>query len=95
MALTFASYAAPGHERPVAIAAVLALTAVNYRGLQKSTRLTRVIVALTLATLLLVTVAALAGGTASTAHLSPFPGTSIGGVLFFAFAGVRTHRHPR
>ncbi len=93
MALTFASYAAPGHERPVAIAAVLVLTAVNYRGLQKSTWLTRVIVALTLATLLLVVVAALAGGTASAARLSPFPGTSIGGVLqaagllFFAFAG--------
>ncbi|HZA15844.1 MAG TPA: amino acid permease, partial [Pseudonocardiaceae bacterium] len=33
MALTFAAYAAPaGWQRPVAVAAVLGLTAVNYRG---------------------------------------------------------------
>ncbi|MEJ7649746.1 MAG: APC family permease [Nakamurella sp.] len=93
MALTFASYAAPGHERPVAAAAVVVLTAVNYRGVQKSAWLTRVIVALTLATLVLVVVASLAGGTASPANLSPFPGATVGGVLqaagllFFAFAG--------
>ncbi len=93
MALTFAAYAAPGHERPVAVAAVVVLTAVNYRGVQKSAWLTRVIVVLTLAVLALVVVASLAGGTASTANLSPFPGTSTGGVLqaagllFFAFAG--------
>jgi APA family basic amino acid/polyamine antiporter len=93
MALTFASYAAPGHERPVAVAAVVVLTAVSYRGVQKSAWLTRIIVVLTLAVLALVVVASLAGGTASTANLSPFPGTSVGGVLqaagllFFAFAG--------
>ncbi|UZJ25458.1 APC family permease [Rhodococcus antarcticus] len=93
MALTFAAYAAPGHERPVAVAAVVVLTAVSYRGVQKSAWLTRIIVVLTLAVLALVVVASLAGGTASTANLSPFPGTSVGGVLqaagllFFAFAG--------
>lgn len=93
MALTFAAYAAPGHERPVAITAVVVLTAVNYRGVQKSAWLTRIIVVITLAVLALVVVASLTGGTASTANLSPFPGTGVGGVLqsagllFFAFAG--------
>ncbi len=93
MALTFAFYAAPGHERVVAISAVVVLTAINYRGVQKSAWLTRVIVVITLSVLAVVVVASLAGGTASTQNLSPFPGTSVGGVLqaagllFFAFAG--------
>ena len=75
------------------ILAAVALTAVNYLGVQKSAWLSRVIVALTLVTLTVVVVASLAGGTASPANLSPFPGTSVGGVLqaagllFFAFAG--------
>ncbi|MET0789408.1 MAG: APC family permease [Cellulomonas sp.] len=93
MALTFASYAAPGHERLVGILAVVALTALNYRGVQKSALVTRVIVALTLVTLAVVVVAALAGGTASSDRLSPFPGGDLRGILqsagllFFAFAG--------
>lgn len=93
MALTFASYAAPNHVRLVAVLAVLALTAVNYRGVQKSAWLTRVIVVLTLLTLTVVVVASLAGGRADAANLSPFPGAGVGGVLqaagllFFAFAG--------
>ena len=48
MALTFASYAAPGHVRLVGVAAVAALTAVNYLGVQKSAWLTRAIVLITL-----------------------------------------------
>lgn len=93
MALTFASYAAPGQERLVGVLAVVALTALNYRGVQKSALVTRVIVALTLVTLVVVVVAALAGGTASTDRLSPFPGSDLRGILqsagllFFAFAG--------
>jgi APA family basic amino acid/polyamine antiporter len=93
MALTFASYAAPHHLRLVAVLAVLALTAVNYRGVQKSAWLTRLIVALTLLTLTIVVVASLAGGQADSHHLTPFPGTGVrgvlqaGGLLFFAFAG--------
>jgi len=93
MALTFAAYAAPAHTRLVAVAAVAALTALNYRGIQKSAWLTRLIVALTLVTLTVVVVAALAGGHADVEHLSPFPGTDLrgvlqaGGLLFFAFAG--------
>ncbi|KRD43818.1 transporter [Cellulomonas sp. Root930] len=90
MALTFASYAAPGQARLVGILAVVAITALNYRGVQKSALVTRVIVALTLVTLAVVVAASLAGGTASTENLA---GVELGGVLqsagllFFAFAG--------
>ena len=93
MALTFASYAAPAHVRLVGTAAVVALTAVNYVGVQKSAWLTRVIVAISLLALGIVVVACLAGGQASTNHLSPFPGGTVHGIvqaaglLFFAFAG--------
>ena len=93
MALTFASYAAPGHIRIVGVLAVIALTAVNYRGVQKSVWLTRLIVAFTLLTLAVVVVASLAGGHADAHHLAPFLGTGVRGVLqasgllFFAFAG--------
>jgi APA family basic amino acid/polyamine antiporter len=93
MALTFASYAAPAHVRPVGVLAVVALTAVNYFGVQRSAWLSRLIVALTLLTLAVVVVACLAGGQASGHHLTPFPGTGVrgvlqsGGLMFFAFAG--------
>jgi basic amino acid/polyamine antiporter, APA family len=40
MALTFAFYAAPSFSRPLAIGAVLALTAVNYFGITKTALLT-------------------------------------------------------
>jgi APA family basic amino acid/polyamine antiporter len=91
MALTFAAYAAPGFERPAAVAAVLALTALNWHGVQRSVAATRVIVAVVLAVLLAVVLAAAPAGTA--AHLtlagSPHPyGILQGaGLLFFAFAG--------
>jgi basic amino acid/polyamine antiporter, APA family len=93
MALTFASYAAPGHVRVFGVVAVVGLTTLNYFGIQKSTWLTRAIVGLTLLTLAIVVLASLAGGHADVRHLSPFPGTGVRGVLqaagllFFAFAG--------
>ena len=47
MALTFASYAAPpGWERPAAAIAVIALAAVNYRGVTRTAQLARVLVVL-------------------------------------------------
>jgi len=46
MALTFGSYAAPSVARPLAIAAVVGLVAVNYLGVDKTARTTRVIVAI-------------------------------------------------
>lgn len=93
MALTFAAYAAPGHERLAGVIAVIALTALGCLGVQKSALATRVIVVVVLAVLAVVVVACFAGGTAEFAHLRPFPGGSTygilqaGGLLFFAFAG--------
>ncbi|HEY5455432.1 MAG TPA: APC family permease [Acidothermaceae bacterium] len=93
MALTFASYAAPSHVRAVGVLAVVALTAVNYFGVQRSAWLTRLIVSFTLLTLAVVVIACFAGGQATSHHLTPFPGTGVrgvlqaGGLLFFAFAG--------
>jgi APA family basic amino acid/polyamine antiporter len=93
MALTFASYAAPGFARLAGALAVVALTALGCFGVQRSAAATRVIVAVVLAVLAVVVIACLFGGTASVDHLRPFPGSSAygvlqaGGLLFFAFAG--------
>ncbi|MFB6852860.1 APC family permease [Streptomyces sp. NPDC056341] len=93
MALTVGAYTWPGQAHAVAAAAVVALTAVNYAGVQKSARLTRVIVALVLAVLTAVVVASLTSGRADAARLGVGPDATFGGVLqaagllFFAFAG--------
>ncbi|MDQ3312617.1 MAG: APC family permease, partial [Actinomycetota bacterium] len=93
MALTFGAYAWPEWRRPLAVAAVVALTAVNYRGVRKTAWLTRAIVAVALAALAVVVVGALAGGQASTDDLGPLTAggwsgiLESGGLLFFAFAG--------
>jgi len=96
MALTFAAYAAPrGAERPVAALAVVALAAVNYRGITRTARLTRVLVVLVLSALAVVVAASLLGGQADPARLSPTGWDDAGaygvlqsaGLLFFAFAG--------
>ncbi|MEU1312301.1 APC family permease [Streptomyces cinnamoneus] len=93
MALTVGSYVLPGREHAVAVAAVVALTAVNYVGVHKSVLLTRVIVAVVLAVLAAVTVACLASGASDAARLGIGDDAGFGGVLqaagllFFAFAG--------
>ncbi|MFF3735467.1 APC family permease [Streptomyces sp. NPDC002476] len=93
MALTVGSYVWPGQAHAVAVAAVVALTAVNYAGVRKSALLTRAIVALVLAVLVAVVVAALTSGTADAARLDVGSDATVGGVLqaagllFFAFAG--------
>lgn len=92
MALTFAHYAAPSIARPLAVAAVVALTAVNLAGIDKTAGLTRAIVALVLAALAGFVVVALAGGTVDGSHLTDAHGGVLGalrsgGILFFAFAG--------
>lgn len=46
MAMTFASYLTPSYEKPLAIAAVAALTAVNYRGITRTAALTKILVTL-------------------------------------------------
>jgi APA family basic amino acid/polyamine antiporter len=93
MALTVGAYAAPSAQRPIAVAAVAALTAVSYRGVRKTATLTRAIVAVVLAALALVVVAVALGGTATAEHLRGVgAGGALGilrsaGLLFFAFAG--------
>ena len=92
MALTVGLYAWPQHAHAVAVAAVVALTAVNYRGIEKSALLTRTIVAVVLAVLAgVITTVALAGR-ADHAVLELAGGGPAGvlqaaGLLFFAFAG--------
>ncbi|MGW2644609.1 APC family permease [Streptomyces sp. NPDC001393] len=93
MALTVGAYVWPGQAHAVAVAAVVALTAVNYGGIQKSAWLTRVIVAVVLAVLTAVVVGCLAAGRAGTGRLDIGLSSGAGGVLqaagllFFAFAG--------
>ncbi|GAA3135921.1 APC family permease [Streptomyces rectiviolaceus] len=93
MALTVGSYVWPGQAHAVAVAAVVALTAVNYAGVQKSAWLTRAIVAIVLAVLAAVVIAALTSGTADAARIELGSDATFGGVLqaagllFFAFAG--------
>jgi basic amino acid/polyamine antiporter, APA family len=96
MALTFAAYAVPGPgwiERPVAVLALLALTAVNLRGITRTAGLTRILVAVSLAALAVVVGAILGSGAGDTGNLSlELPGGLYGvlqsaGLLFFAFAG--------
>ncbi|MBV7697313.1 APC family permease [Streptomyces sp. TRM70350] len=93
MALTVGSYVWPGHAHAVAVAAVVALTAVNYAGVRKSAWLTRAIVAAVLAVLAAVVVAALTSGSTDAARLDVGSDATVGGVLqaagllFFAFAG--------
>ncbi|MER6023460.1 APC family permease [Streptomyces anulatus] len=93
MALTVGSYVWPGQAHAVAVAALVALTIVNYAGVQKSAWVTRVIVAVVLAVLTAVAIATLTSGDADTVRLDIGSDTTFGGVLqaagllFFAFAG--------
>ncbi|WP_445167232.1 APC family permease [Mycolicibacterium sp. Dal123E01] len=92
MALTVGFYAWPTYAHAVAVAAVVVLTAVNYRGIQKSALLTRIVVAVVLAILIAVVVIAVTSGRADVDHLRLGSGSLFGvlqsaGLLFFAFAG--------
>jgi len=96
MALTFAAYLLPEPgpaQRLMAVAAVISLTAVNYRGITRTAGLARVLVALSIAALMIfVGVAAsgvLSGGAAAPAGKVPgiYGVLQSAGLLFFAFAG--------
>lgn len=95
MALTFAAYLLPGWEKAAAAAAVAVLTAVNYRGIRRSTLVVKILLCLVLAVLVTVSVAmALSGRLAAVAQvegLGPWPGSfgvlGAAGMIFFAFAG--------
>lgn len=92
MALTFGAYAAPDLARPLGVGAVVALTAVNLRGVQKTAWLTRVMVSLVLGSLTVVVASAVASSP-TTANIGPLTDGGVRGILqagallFFAFAG--------
>lgn len=92
MALTVGAYVLPGVARPVAAAAIVLFTAVNYRGVEKTAGLTKAIVAVVLAALAVVVAGALSGGDVDPARLVPAGAKPLdvleaAGLLFFAFAG--------
>ena len=94
IALTFGRYAWPDAAKPLAAAAVVALTAVNLRGIGKTARLTWFLVLAVFASLLTAVVAMLAGAGPDAARLGPlWPDDGAWGILrsaallFFAFAG--------
>ncbi|WP_235928059.1 APC family permease [Goekera deserti] len=92
MALTVGGYLWPGQAREVAAVAVVALAAVNSCGITRTARLTRVLLAVSLALLLVVLVAATTGVADAAPGWDADPGGARGvltaaGLLFFAFAG--------
>ncbi|MEU3879623.1 MULTISPECIES: APC family permease [Streptomyces] len=93
MALTVGTYVWPGHAHAVAVAALVALTAVNYAGVQKSALLTRIIVAVVLAVLAAASVTSMSSGAVDATRLDIGTDATASGVLqaagllFFAFAG--------
>ncbi|MBS2019460.1 MAG: APC family permease [Deltaproteobacteria bacterium] len=94
MALTVGNYAYPAAAKPLAIGAVLALTGVSLLGVKKTALLTKIIVAIVLASLATIVVGTWLAGSPSAAHLTPTleGATPYGilqsaGILFFAFAG--------
>jgi APA family basic amino acid/polyamine antiporter len=94
MALTVGAYLWPGATRPVAVAVVVAITALNYVGVHKSALATRVIVSLVL---LVLAVAVVTTWFGPAQHTQPAQGSGpsepllgvleAAGFLFFAFAG--------
>ncbi|MCM9081210.1 MULTISPECIES: APC family permease [Streptomyces] len=92
MALTVGAYLWPGRQHAVAVAAVVALTAASYGGVQRSARVARLIVAVVLAVLAGVVVVCLSSEAADPGRLSGSDRGVLGllqgaGLLFFAFAG--------
>jgi APA family basic amino acid/polyamine antiporter len=87
MALTFATYAAPGHARALAVAAVVALTALNCAGVRKSALVTRVVVAAVLLVLAAVVVTGFGRSAAPLGEARPGGVLQAAGLMFFAFAG--------
>lgn len=93
MALTLGSYSSSDYARPIAIAAVVALTAVNYLGVEKTAALSRILVIGALSVLALTLIAAIAGpGSPVSEPSTQTPQGFFGvlrsaGLLFFALAG--------
>jgi APA family basic amino acid/polyamine antiporter len=95
MALTFGAYVAPGSgvvRRLLGILAVVALTAVTLRGIERTAQLTRWLVAVSIGVLLLtvgilVTSDETDTGRLTVGHTDAYGVLQAAGLLFFAFAG--------
>ncbi len=92
MALTVGAYLWPEREQAVAVAAVVAITAVNIGGLSRTVAVTRVLLVVTASALLLVVVSGWSAGDPDLGRLTPIEGGAYGilqsaGFMFFAFAG--------
>lgn len=86
----------------MAVAATVGLAALNYRGVTKTAFVTCVLVAPSLLALAVVVVGIAVGGRANSANLGGWTALGsgglggilqAGGLLFFAFAGLRSHCH--
>lgn len=93
IALTFGYYLAPEYARLLAAGAVIAFTVLNYHGVEKTARATKVIVAAVLLSLTLI-VALIFVGEPDPGNLRPLLGPNgiygvlqSAGIWFFAFAG--------
>ncbi|PFG40818.1 amino acid/polyamine/organocation transporter (APC superfamily) [Georgenia soli] len=101
MATTFAAYTVPGPwQRPVAVAAVVALTAVSWRGVTRTAGLARVILAVVLVAIAVALAGAWLGGAAgpllagggatadgAPSAVGPLEVLQSAGLIFFALAG--------
>jgi APA family basic amino acid/polyamine antiporter len=91
MALTVGAYAWPAEPRIAGTIALVVTVALGTGGVQRGARLTRVLLALTLAVLLVVVAAALTGSSAASDARAVVGGPigipTAAGLMFFAFAG--------
>ncbi len=92
MALTAASYLVPDHPKIAAAGFALALGAVNYAGVTRTTRLARALLALTLLAVTTALIGVWLGGDTGPVRqwgsaVSPWGVLQSAGLLFFAFAG--------
>lgn len=92
MALTVGAYLWPAHDRAVAVAAIVVITAVNIGGLTRTVSVTRILLVVALAALATVVVSGWTSPDAGLGRLTPIDGNLFdilrsAGFLFFAFAG--------
>ena len=92
MALTVGAYLWPEHDRAVAVAAIVLITAVNIGGLSRTVAVTKVLLIVSLAALVAVVIGGWSSPDADLGRLTPFDTDVYGvlqsaGFLFFAFAG--------
>jgi len=98
IALTFGHYIYPANPKVLALAAVIVLTATNYFGVSKSTKITKwlvtfIVVVLVVATIAVWTANSNVGGATSVPPSGAVTGSAVRGILqgaafmFFAFAG--------